>query len=52
MNETAREFIIIAYNALQKAYKYESDGLKNPDKDLARKVGDALQMVGDLSRSE
>jgi hypothetical protein len=52
MNETAREFILIAYNALQKAYKYESDGLKNPNKDLARKVGDALQMVGDLSRSE
>jgi hypothetical protein len=52
MDKTAREFIIIAYNALQKAYEYESDGLTNINKESANKVGDALQMVGDLSRSE
>jgi len=52
MNKTAREFIILAYNALQKAYEYESEGMTNCDKESAKEVGNALQMVGDLSRSE
>ena len=52
MNKTAREFIILAYRAMQKAYEYESDGITNCDKESAKEVGKVLQMVGDLSRSE
>lgn len=56
MNETAREFIKIAYDAMRRAYNHQV-GMKNGalnvenlDKDEVKKIGEVLQMVGDLSR--
>jgi hypothetical protein len=50
MNETAREFIKIAYAAMQKAYQHESKGMTECETETAKKVGEVLQAVGDLSR--
>ena len=52
MNETAREFIKIAYAAMQKAYQYQTNGMTECDTETANMVGNVLQAVGDLSRSE
>ena len=52
MNETAREFIKIAYAALEKAYWYESEKITKCNTDTAKEIGAALQAVGDLSRHE
>lgn len=50
MNETTRDFIQIAYAAMQKAYRSETKGLTECNTVTAMMVGDAMQKVGDLSR--
>lgn len=50
MNEITREFIEIARKALDRAYWHQSNGMTDTESELVKKVGDALQMVGDLSR--
>lgn len=52
MNETAREFIKIAYEAMQKAYQHQTNGMTECETETAIMVGNVLQAVGDLSRSE
>ena len=52
MNKTAREFIKIAYEAMQKAYQYQTNGMRECETETAKMVGDVLQAVSDLSRSE
>jgi hypothetical protein len=52
MNEITREFIEIAYKAMQKAYWHQSNGMTDNDSEMSKKVGDALQMIGDLSRMQ
>ena len=50
MKQTTREFIEIALEAMRKAYWYESNEMRDCDSETAKKVGDALQMVSDVSR--
>ena len=50
MNETTRDFIQIAYAAMQKAYKSETKGMTECNTETANMVGDVLQMIGELSR--
>lgn len=59
MKKVTREFVKIAYHAMQQAYYHESDvnngvgeynGL-DYDSEEAKKVGEVLQAVSDLSRS-
>ena len=52
MNETAREFIKIAYAAMEKAYWHQTNGMRECGTETAKIVGNVLQAVGDLSRSE
>ena len=52
MNEVTRDFINIAYKALEKAYWYESEKMTKNNTELALEIGAALQAVGDLSRHE
>ena len=52
MNETAREFIKIAYAAMEKAYWHQTNGMAECETETAKMVGNVLQAVGDLSRSE
>jgi len=52
MNEVTREFIEIAYKAMQKAYWHASNKTTECDTDIAKEVGAVLQAVGDLSRHE
>lgn len=50
MDNVTREFIEIARKALDRAYWHATNEGKELNTELAKKVGDALQMVGDLSR--
>lgn len=51
MNKKTREFVKIAYLAMQSAYynEVEANG-NNFDAEWVKVVGDVLQEVGDLSR--
>jgi hypothetical protein len=51
MDETARDFIKIAYEAMQKAYWHQSEKMTKCDTEVAKKVGEVLQAVSDLSRT-
>ena len=59
MKRVTREFVKIAYQAMQSAYYTEMDkgnGVDNMgdfdfDNEEAKKIGEVLQAVGDLSRS-
>jgi hypothetical protein len=51
MNETTKEFIQIAYAAMQKAYWHESKNMTECDTETAKMVGKVLQVLGDLSRN-
>lgn len=58
MKKVTREFIKVAYYAMQQAYYHESDNNNgvgeyniNLDSEEAKKVGEVLQAVSDLSRS-
>lgn len=50
MNEITRKFIELAYKAMQDAYYNETNGMIDLDSETAKKVGEVLQAVGDLSR--
>ena len=59
MKKVTREFVKIAYHAMQQAYYHESDvnngegeyrGLDD-NTEAAKKVGEVLQAVSNLSRS-
>jgi len=53
MDKNTKEFIKIAYTALQQALRNEcKDGIPMPETENAKKIADALKMVGDLSRME
>lgn len=51
MEKITREFINLAYAAMQQAYYNETHEMKDCDTATAHKVGEVLQMVSDLSRS-
>ena len=52
MKKTTKEFIEIAYKAMQSAYYNEcGENMENMNCDKAKEVGKVLQIVGDLSRS-
>lgn len=50
MEKSTKEFIEIAYLAMQKAYWHESKEMTNCDSDTAKKVAETLEMVGALTR--
>lgn len=50
MKEVTRDFVLVALRAMEKAYYYESDKMNNYDTDIAKKVGEVLQAISDLSR--
>lgn len=52
MDKITREFIKIAYQAMQQAYNNESKEMTECDTETSKKVGEVLQIVGDLSRSK
>ena len=50
MNEITKKFIELAYKAMQDAYCSETNGMIDLDSETAKKVGDVLQAVGELTR--
>ena len=50
MKKVSREFINLAYSAMQRAYEYECGGDPCSSNESAKKIGEVLQIVGDLSR--
>jgi hypothetical protein len=50
MEKVTKDFIEIAYRALQSAYYNESKGMTDLDSESVKEVGNVLQAVGDLSR--
>lgn len=52
MEKTTKDFIEIAYKAMQKAYFIESKEMTDCESESAKMVGKVLQAVGDLSRQQ
>ena len=50
MNEITKKFIELAYKAMQDAYYSETNGIVDLGSESAKKIGDVLQAVGELTR--
>lgn len=52
LNDVARSFIEIALQAMVKATFAQTNGYENTDSDLAKRIMEVTQSVGDLSREK
>ena len=52
LNDVARGFLKIALKAMVKATLAQTNGYENTDSDLAKRIMEVTQSVGDLSREK
>lgn len=51
LKPSTQDFVKIAYNALQAAYRAETGQYADPKNEKANAVGELLQTVGDFTRN-